>query len=749
LNNEDKLRKCLARWRSNSVLPDDLQIVVDDLVCRFGTLRRSVDEVRQWILRARALPARRELVSGVSDAHRRENVLARRLQHWLSPGRGVKGIPGQLKSELVALVDRFAQGSTSRVVATDCADSDCESSDAGDDPEVGALLSVSSIPVFGHLEEHGSLVAALERVYRDWIAALHPGQRVGAELLVAACSDASVRLALERLHVPFGLEHRAWLRERVISETDAKVASSFMEEQGVARMSVEDLICAAQSPACEATLRVQSVKMLLKHFRWHLREHARRVPTMYEGFASCEAYWSVVLDSVMMRGVLRHDVRVCCNLSASVRVPLRGNSRCVVVQTPVLPDCCGGIAVGGDISEGQRLRKREGTAVHGFRVVPLASDFLCDACQCSFAILSLDALTGDEVIEWCMRLQGDGEVAATNEALSLLKSEQERLCLRTQAMRYAASISAGCADPEDAFMRFRDCLDFGKLERSVAERCISPAQRSVLEPERVRRGTSSKDVLTFYRGFGVVQEHGVDAWWAPGVLLVSEPFSWTDYSGEPRFCSSDLWYLRTWAVALGGFRCLSVAWQSQLLELEGEHDARSCFVSWPADCVPVSSSGWVHAMEMWPGGVPEPMVWMQLCALSPSKVHVLREKILALRADHGLVWRRECFYWEMTGALARLSSIDASKANRDGRCILDRWGSLTAAEWLSLLTGPPVAGVPWESDGAQFQVGIGMNGGMGVRSAPTRSSATEPVLRRSSRLLAQNQGIFVLACVCF
>ncbi len=79
------------------------------------------------------------------------------------------------------------------------------------------------------------------------------------------------------------------------------------------------------------------------------------------------------------------------------------------------------------------------------------------------------------------------------------------------------------------------------------------------------------------------------------VALSSEPWSWTEYAGKPRYCSIALWHMRAWAVAVGGFSRMHLGAQEELLSLERSADCRYVHVR----SAGVSGDArWEHALEL-------------------------------------------------------------------------------------------------------------------------------------------------------
>ena len=113
----------------------------------------------------------------------------------------------------------------------------------------------------------------------------------------------------------------------------------------------------------------------------------------------------------MAKGMEIEGVRICCQENAKVRVALRRDGTPHRATVSVLPETekdgslrCG--HCGDEQSAGRResaLRLRRGTrgqkrVPHGFRLLPLPSDFLCQSCEVEFHDkVSVSELTDCEV----------------------------------------------------------------------------------------------------------------------------------------------------------------------------------------------------------------------------------------------------------------------------------------------------------------------------------------------------------------
>ena len=182
--------------------------------------------------------------------------------------------------------------------------------------------------------------------------------------------------------------------------------------------------------------------------------------------------------------------------------------------------------------------------LHGFRLVPLALDFCCPTCQKEFHDTVVGELVEEDLAEWCARMQCasfDGDVAAMRSHLS---KEQERVRKRSELMRGAAeAVRVGGQTHLDAFVNFMK-TDWAIFRREVVEEAILPDQRVAREPDRMRISSGAGEHRSA-RCFGFRCEEDTGNRWAPAVSIVERvneyPVVWTDYFGEPGFCSETLW----------------------------------------------------------------------------------------------------------------------------------------------------------------------------------------------------------------
>ena len=94
--------------------------------------------------------------------------------------------------------------------------------------------------------------------------------------------------------------------------------------------------------------------------------------------------------------------------------------------------------------------------------------------------------------------------------------------------------------------------------------------------------------------------------WFAGAVQVQymgaaqRPTDYTCYTGEPRYCSEDVWYLRGWACAVGGFNTMSLRLQRRLLKLEYADDGNFCFAR--SGFYSGGILRWIHVDHLHPGG---------------------------------------------------------------------------------------------------------------------------------------------------
>ena len=140
--------------------------------------------------------------------------------------------------------------------------------------------------------------------------------------------------------------------------------------------------------------------------------------------------------------------------------------------------------------------------------------------------------------------------------------------------------------------------------------------------------------------------------WFAGAVQVQyagadqRPTDYTCYTGEPRYCSEDIWYLRGWACAVGGFNAMSLALQRRLLKLEYADDGNFCFAR-----SGLYSSGvphWIHVDHLHPGGyLPSAADWRILCGehfkgdCRDDRVDSMAASVRRILRGKGIEYRRD------------------------------------------------------------------------------------------------------------
>ena len=124
------------------------------------------------------------------------------------------------------------------------------------------------------------------------------------------------------------------------------------------------------------------------------------------------------MQDILAAGMMKQHVRIRCERICSVRVGLRTDGAPRPVVLSGLPEQWGafGLSSGMD-TERDRLRRREELmeencarlaagkfARHGFRLLALASDFLCECCQARLHDFRVDVISDADVAEWFARV---------------------------------------------------------------------------------------------------------------------------------------------------------------------------------------------------------------------------------------------------------------------------------------------------------------------------------------------------------
>ena len=227
--------------------------------------------------------------------------------------------------------------------------------------------------------------------------------------------------------------------------------------------------------------------------------------------------------------------------------------------------------------------------------------------------VSVSELTDCEVAEWCARMQCVFPRGGTAAARGILSQEQNRLRLRSSLMDAACQArDLVHRDPDaqfDALCAFAKS-DWSLFDQVVVEKCIAPHQRCVLDHDDLNVSTRQDAYRT--RCFGLPDSSSADKRWAMPVAHRSEPLIWTDYSGDiDNMCCLDVWYMRMWARALGGFADMHVDLQRRLLLLEEAENPLYVFVERPGSDGQIV---WMHMDELHPGGhLPDPASWRVMC----------------------------------------------------------------------------------------------------------------------------------------
>ena len=114
------------------------------------------------------------------------------------------------------------------------------------------------------------------------------------------------------------------------------------------------------------------------------------------------------------------------------------------------------------------------------------------------------------------------------------------------------------------------------------------------------------------------------------------PTGFEDYTGRKEYVPQNLWYLRNWAIALGGIEYMDERLILKLFEAERVHDKEYVFAS--------MSDGrggreWEHVMKAWPSIVlPGKEVWMRMCHEHPGRVEEMLAAIFEERIRVGITF---------------------------------------------------------------------------------------------------------------
>ena len=192
--------------------------------------------------------------------------------------------------------------------------------------------------------------------------------------------------------------------------------------------------------------------------------------------------------------------------------------------------------------ERRRARyEEERQAWHGSRLLPLAFDFMCSACQRDFCALdarAFDGMAAHEQDEWLRRMQLRVVPSEGSSKAARLVAEHRRVRLRQEALDVVREYEGHrpCRGSTGEFARFMRLLDEDTFSAVEAEADVLPAQRDALAPEVFCAGFSASDVETQPRCLGVLRQRDTGLWWSPSVGLCDFPTAWDMYSGRPGFC---------------------------------------------------------------------------------------------------------------------------------------------------------------------------------------------------------------------
>ena len=590
------------------------------------------------------------------------------------------------------------------------------------------------------------VVDALRSLVLDFVQDVHNGEKVTAALFVCARSCVHVQRALRRAGQEFGAVHVSFLQDLVRSCSDARVARDFFDLPALAQLTSTELLALACDGQSDTAHRCAAIQVLLRHFPLVLEGDRRASPLRYEGYSYEKYYWQAQLRGCCNGGG-RAEGRICCTPSATVSVDLviRGVA-CVpcAFVAPVLPIGIQGCARQHDrTGEAQRLCVREGGSdgsgllPHGYRLIALPSDYLCASCVTEFEALDLEGLSGELCLEWAARLQlqvRDSDLVALRVSLG---AEQGRQRLRGRALGCARRVRSDPCSHEFEFLEFQRFLRLDDYESSVVVASLATHQRDVLEGEvfhpapagaagQARPGRGGEGSARLRRGFGVACEGAAPRrLWCSGVVPHGQvPCAWTDYIGRPGFVCESHWYLRAWAIAVGGWQYMGDALHAELLRLEQQRDSRYVFIRRVVED-PASS---LHALELWPGGLPEARVWIAMCGAHPAHVMLMRQRVYEERDRKGVVWSRASNAWHLSGALlTHACGTDTARrrAIAAGHAILRSWTGLSVDTWMQRLHGGSCGLSAAFARGGGRPVEISLLGGVSSRGCAD-AAASDP-----------------------
>ena len=482
------------------------------------------------------------------------------------------------------------------------------------------------------------------------------------------------------------------------------MTDAFWSDTGVALENYESLLHTACSDRADRTARCRAIPILLRFYTDRLEEH-RWLNHQEYGDNTIAFVWEQKLRYLMFQGTRKEGVRICCDSKSTVHVRLRRNGTPHRACFSVLPEHAGNGSLncwrGGDADRVQcreaaiRLSRRPGDSGgqnrHGFRFIPLPSDFLCRTCEEEFHDkVSVASLTDDEVTEWCARMQCVARPACVDAAREHLAQEQKRLRLRTALMDAASrSVHLDRDAHVSAFASFAN-TDWSLFDQAAVEKWIAPHQRCVLTNHCL--WTSYDSLHEYTRCFGLPGTASQGERWAMPAFLQSDPKDWTHYVGEARPCSPIVWCLRTWACAVGGVAKMHVDLQRELIRLEQEDNTLYAFVEKSA---PSGGPVWRHVDFLHPSGdLPDLTCWRVMCTRALrdgggfDKVCELRRRVVDLIRGWNIQYNSARHKYELSSA-ACLRTRD-SPGERKGlvqafRRKLRKLCSLTVDGWQDAL----------------------------------------------------------------
>ena len=469
-------------------------------------------------------------------------------------------------------------------------------------------------------------------------------------------------------------------------------ASFFEETNGLASLDVRTLcrLAAGSSGAvCRragrteaagkwttAQERLRAINMLSKHFPAEYGEIAKDLGC---DAGSVGSFWAGRRQEAMMEGAVKR-LTVCCRTSVQVRVPLRFDGRPETFVNPVLPVFEND---GQDIwlrqasLEHRRQEHCGGHGRHGSSLFWLAADFLCVCCQSSFlgepGPQGVVRSFGDEEVDlWWGRLfpnttpraETDKRRMAVEAAHEAFKQREEMLRLAVAGVAAETAIQAA----QRYWKEFKEIAASGAVMRSAVEGPLSRHQLRAVPPVVFIQSPEAGGVRSTPWHFGV--QHGVHEsgrhWLAEALPKAVSPASWSDYTGATEAVSAELWCLRAWARAAGGWERLGKPVQGVLQHAEGIQNADYRCVAYRGE--------WRFALQVMPGGLPAYNIWYELerelsAAGKTVDVGEVREAIETERETCGVKWSEGV--WEVdTEIVLKRAGVMGSLRNETERQVL-------------------------------------------------------------------------------